>query len=198
MHKNPELSNMAKILAQELKGQGFELKHTRALELVAKMHGARNLHVHQAELGKESPTLEPSSVSSVLLKDSSLAGDDVSAQRPNARQLSFQADVGVFSDSITVDLQLPFLAGDALDASDQLSLTVSVENGRPCVHIGNDRNSDSVLQVIGCEGGLYLSPTSSSFSIRTGFPQEPSLKEVFEECRSKGMGHYDAFIQNPN
>lgn len=195
MYKNPELSSMAKILAQELKGQGFELKHTQALELVAKMHGARNLHVHHAELDKVVEADEPSPVRTLVLQDSSLAGDVVTS---GARQLAFQADVGIHSDSITVDVQLPGLVGDALDASDQLSLTVSVENGRPSVHIGNDRNSDSVLQVIGCEGGLYLSPTSSAFSIRTGIPKEDSLNAIFEGFRSKGMGHTDAFIPNPN
>jgi hypothetical protein len=198
MHKNPELSSMAKILSQELKGQGFELKHTQALELVAKMHGARNLHVHQSELAKETDIRKTSPVLSVVLKDSGLTRGFANTQARGESSPAFQADVGVYGDAITVDLQLPGLTGCALEASDQLSMTVSVENGRPCVYLGNDRNSDSVLQVIGCEGGLYLSPTSSSISIRTGFPQEPSLKAIFEDFRSCGTGYNDSFISNPN
>ena len=47
-YKKPESSAQAKILARELKALGVELKHTQALELIAKLSGDKNLHVHQA------------------------------------------------------------------------------------------------------------------------------------------------------
>jgi len=201
MYKNPELSSMAKILAAELKDQGFELKHTKALELVAKMHGARTLHVHQAELAKVTPAVSAGYAHTAELRDSRLARGDAEGEVAEAHRRIFQADVAVHSDTITVDLQLPGLIGEALDRSDQLSLTVSVENGRPSVYLGNDRNSDTVLQVIGCEGGLYLAPVSSAYSVRTGLPAEQSLRAIQEEFVRDGTGHSrwnDAFISNPN
>lgn len=48
MYKTPELSQMAKVLAEELGEHGVQLKHAQAMSMVARMLGARTLQVAQA------------------------------------------------------------------------------------------------------------------------------------------------------
>lgn len=48
MYKNYELSTMAKALVKELKSMGVEVSHAKALEVSARVVGARTLHVQQA------------------------------------------------------------------------------------------------------------------------------------------------------
>lgn len=52
MYTQPEVSRMAKLLARELAKHGVKLKHTQAMELIAKVQGDRNLAVHQARSRK--------------------------------------------------------------------------------------------------------------------------------------------------
>ncbi len=49
MYKSPELSARAKLLRTELAARGLSLGHAHALEVLAKLEGARNLHVAQAQ-----------------------------------------------------------------------------------------------------------------------------------------------------
>ncbi|MNR71819.1 hypothetical protein D3C71_24970 [compost metagenome] len=48
MYKNPELTCQARILARELSSLGVEMSHAKSLEMLARIQGARTLHVLQA------------------------------------------------------------------------------------------------------------------------------------------------------
>lgn len=49
MYKNPELSNQAKRLREELKAAGLELSHAQSMEMMARVQGNRTLHVAHAK-----------------------------------------------------------------------------------------------------------------------------------------------------
>lgn len=58
MYKSPELSARAKLLRAELAARGVTLAHAHALDIVAKLEGARNLHVAQAQSVAARPSEE--------------------------------------------------------------------------------------------------------------------------------------------
>lgn len=58
MYTQPEVTRMAKALSRELGKLGVTLKHTQAMELVAKVEGSRSLAAHQAKTRGLKPDAE--------------------------------------------------------------------------------------------------------------------------------------------
>lgn len=200
MYKNPELSTMAKILARELKEQGLEMKHTKALELVAKMHGARNLHVHQAAAVEAAP-VTADYLQKGMLQDWEKLGGFPPERLTERQHREFEYSLAKHGSQLFIDVCLPHSDSAEIDGTDQLSLVVEVHKGRPSVMLTNERYGDQLLRVTGTAGGLYLEPESSTAYICTGVPSDESLLQIQEEARGPN-GTYsvmnNAFVSNSN
>lgn len=193
MYKNPELSSRARILARELKAMGVEIRHTQALDLLAKTEGARNLHVHQAVVA--SPE-EPTNVLEGKLYDWTEFDSDAKAAQTERQKQVFDAKVELFSDSLQVTLRLPCKEGESLEGTDQLSLSIEIDKGRPRVEVSNDVEGYPPLRITTSPGGLYLSPTTTDVRLCSGTPQDEDLQEIQSEAGHSSM--WDLFMENPN
>ncbi len=96
-----------------------------------------------------------------------LEGEDL-ADLPEHHRTAYALDIKRSGHQVYVDIAVPHQEPDELDGTDQMSLFIEVNNGRPCVHISNDRYGDQVLTVFATRDGLYLRPDSEDLTIRTG------------------------------
>ena len=194
MYKNPELSSKARVLARELKAMGLEVKHTQALELLAKTEGARTLHVHQAV--DPAPQAETTNVLEGKLYDWSEFDSSEAKTRSERQKQVFDAKVSLFADSLQVKVTLPRTEGQSLAGTDQLSLNIEIDKGRPCIELSNDVDGYPPLRITVSPGGLYLSPTTSDVRICSGTPDDEDLQEIQDAAGHSSM--WDLFMENPN
>lgn len=182
MRKSPKVSAMAKILARELANkQDTSLSHVQAMELVAKIHGYRNLH--EMQVAEEEGGTKPSDVLfEGRIQDWAVAegaSDDVTP----LQKREFQAKVSrMGSSQFVIDMCLPHKEVEDLDGTDQMTLFIEIDGGRPVVHISNDMyGGEQVLTVIGSKDGLYLRPDRTDSYIRTGVSSKEGLREISED-----------------
>lgn len=278
MYKTPELSQMAKILAEELGAHGVNLKHTQALVMVARMLGARTLQAAQASAEVQAgvraracalaqaarvmfDTLgrfedEPYGVISAIrhaLARGEHAGSRAveqamhelfgqadspvvsaayeahpvaalpelfdalierlaaplrhDAQRapeanetlyqgemldwrvgegsaleelPETHRARFEVRVQRSGQQMLLEIAHPHARPDDIEGTDQLSLWVEVNAGRPCVHLSNDIYGDMLLTVFATRDGLVLRPDESE-PMAAHAPQGTALAEFVRE-----------------
>lgn len=255
MYKTPELTQMAKVLAEELRARGVEMKHTQAMSTVARMLGARTLQVAQSSpeyatgvraraialeqasrlmfesLGRfenaydiigairagfaleeeqgsraveaamaelfqrpDSPAVSeafepyrldelPELFETMLrrLTQALLAGTDVQrtdqeilfrgpvqdwrvseglklSELPEHHRTQFEVKMERRGSQFVLDMAPFHNTPDEIAGTDQLSLWVEVNDGRPCVHISNDIYGDMALTIFATKDGLVLRP----------------------------------------
>jgi hypothetical protein len=272
MYKNPQLSDTAKRLRTELNNFGCTVTHAQALEIAARLEGARTLHVAQAKknagvkiasvakaqaqavmfeslgayvgrvdtLMAELDTLPHLTARDadelyrrifrrenpvVLRSSEDVRADDIpvefaklvqrlqdvlvaQAQAPQpqesdplyegpmldwrvledddapayCREQAYRVVVKRSGHQFYVDIAPPHESPEDLDGKPQLSLFIEVNNGLPCVHMGNHLFNDQVLTVFSTQDGLYLRPDANDLFIRTGVPGEelPGLQAQYE------------------
>ena len=193
MYKNPELSSKARILARELKAMGMDIKHTQALELLAKTEGARTLHVHQAT--DPAPQAGSSNVLEGKLYDWTEFESSEADTRTARQKQVFDASVTLFAESLQVKLTLPHTEGQSLAGTDQLSLSIEIDKGRPRIELSNDVDGYPPLRITVSPGGLYLSPTAD-VKLCSGIPDDEDLQEIQDEAGHSRM--WDLFMDSPN
>lgn len=274
MYTQPEVSRMAKLLARELAKHGVKLKHTQAMELIAKVQGDRNLAVHQARSRK--PQLNAGALAkehalSMMFASTGRYGTNAEAlfadieaafaleesrdvesavwhifgnagapklhahieamyrfdQLPGlfsqfsadalrlvdrtlfeARTLSASEPEVLFQGPMTdwriqegedpeelgakalrrfegrltrsgsqfyFDIALPHANPDDVTETDQLSLFIEINNGRPCVHVTSDLYGDQAVTIFGTERGTLLQFNTDN---RNFHPSDEFSKEV--------------------
>lgn len=297
MYTNPELSAQAKLLRAELQARGLTLTHAQTLEVFAKSHGARTLHVAQAKTARQgvnieqlatrqtaelmfetlgrfegqvdglldaisvgfaleasqgsraveaamhvlfeqpdspvvspafeglrvdelpaqfalvkqrllqtleavtgAPRSEPESPRDVYrgpMRDWRLQEGVDTAAVPAHHQTAFEVRVQREGHQLYIDIAPPHAQPDDVQGTDQLSLFIEVNEGRPCVHVSNDCYGDQVLTLFSTRDGLYLRPDSQDLSIRTGgLGADSALKQLEDDLQSGGRRspHNVAFI----
>lgn len=254
MQTQPEISRDAKALTAALKTLGVALKHTQAMEVVARMHGARNLATLQAgsrfkpdvaTLAREhaisqmfaatgrygldvdvlfgeieaayrlessrdteqalfhvfetvgAPVLLPHirdtyrvdqlqevfarffSDAARLVERTLVDTKALAAKAPDLLYRGYMEDWRIqegtpaeeleeeaqrrFDVKLTrsgsqfyMDIALPHASPEDLEGTDQLTLMVEVNEGKPCVHLSNQMYGDCALTVFGAGKGLYV------------------------------------------
>lgn len=277
MYKTPELTQMAKVLAQEMTERGVTLKHTQAMATVARMLGARTLQVAQGNpdfsagvraralaieqaarvmfdtLGRfegnpyavlaairagfalettqgsraveqamhklfeqpDSPVVSEAYATHAVnelpalfdalaerLAASLLAGRNRKRsdsevlhhgsmfdyrvgegarldELPEGHRSQFEVKVQRHGQQLVLDVALPHVNPDDLAGTDQLSLWVEINEGRPCVHVSNDLYGDMVLSLFATRDGLVVRPDESR--IASDPPPNTALAEFVEE-----------------
>jgi hypothetical protein len=290
MYKTPELTQMAKVLAEELAGRGVQLKHTQAMSTVARMLGARTLQVAQSSpniaagvrtraiaiaqaarvmfetLGRfegdpyavlaairagfaleeahgsrsvehamhelfgqaDSPVVsEAYSVHTLddlpalfdtlveRLADSLLAGQKPKqgdcevlyrgfmrdyrfdegialAEIPESHRTQFEVKVQRRGAHVLLDITQPHLTPEEVAGTDQMSLWVEINEGRPCAHVSNDVYGDSVLSLFATKDGVVVRPDEAQV---TSYPPRPNtaLAEFVDEQYGKPGTGSDAW-----
>jgi len=255
MYTQPEVSRMAKLLARELAKQGVKLKHTQAMEMVAKMQGDRNLAVHQSRSRKpqldagslakehalsmlfvttgryganadalfadidaafaleESRDVESAvwhifggagapklhrhveamyrfdqlhelfmrfSADALRLVDRTMfeartmtardpevlfqgpmadwrlqEGEDPAALDDNALR-RFEGRLTRSGSQFYFDIAMPHASPDEVEGTDQLSLFIEINNGKPCVHVTSDLYGDQAVTIFGSDRGTVV------------------------------------------
>lgn len=274
MYTQPEVSRMAKALAKEFAKHNIKLTHGQAMELVARLHGSRNLATHQARArskapdaaalardhavslmfvttgryganvenffdelehahalqdptdrqraldcvfdGRDGPVLrkhvrdeasladlrhafERSVAESLRLVDRTLfeartlasgspevlfqgplvdwrvqEGTPLEELPPEA-QRRFEGRVARSGSQLYVDISLPHGAPEDIDGTDQLSLFIEINEGKPCVHVTNHLYGDQALTLFGSAEGVYLrfdTQTGQDFQPGSAFARE--------------------------
>lgn len=107
-----------------------------------------------------------------------MEGEDL-AELPESHRTRYELDIKRSGHQVYVDIAVPHASPDELEGTDQMSLFIEVNNGRPCVHISNDRYGDQVLTVLATRDGLYLRPDSTDLHICMGAcPDDTALAAV--------------------
>lgn len=158
MNQHPEATRTARSLARALKTLGIDIKHTQALEVLARMDGARNLATWQArdEQAEDASKARPlEGIYAAALQDWQVGEVDDAELSPEQRR-TFGVRVERTPASLLIDLALPHCDVDELEGTDQLTLMVEVNNGKPCVHIAAGVTADTGLSVFGTAEGLQV------------------------------------------
>ncbi len=109
------------------------------------------------------------------------------SELPAHQRTAFEVEVARNACQLYVDISLPHSSPEELEGTAQMSLFIEVNEGRPCVHLTNDRYGDQVLTVFATADGLYLRPDSEELSIRTGAPNEGSELRQLEDDLQVGF-----------
>lgn len=201
MYKNPELSAMAKTMVDELKAEGIDIKYTKALNIAAKMMGARNLHVYQADTANQNVRQEDGVLFEGSIQDWNYDEAKEDGFKNPLQERTFHAKVQKNGSQFNVDISLPHNKPEEIDDTDQLSLFIEIHEGRPRVLITNQMYGDQVLSVYGLAGGLLLEPQTWHEYIMSGIPSESSLLQMYQEEQSKGPAGSTRnwmFMEKPN
>lgn len=106
---------------------------------------------------------------------------------PEEHRTPYEVDIQREGYQLYVDVSLAHEEPSELEGTDQLSLFIEVNDGRPCVHISNDRYGDQVLTVFATKDGLYLRPEGSDLTIRREALQADSELAKLREEQGQGM-----------
>ncbi len=107
------------------------------------------------------------------------------AELPAHQRTRYDVRVNRSGHQLYVDIAVPHQTPEDLDGTDQLSLFIEVNEGRPCVHLTNSRYGDQVLTVFAVRDGLYLRPDASDLAIRTGACREGSALAAVQQEEAK-------------
>jgi len=192
MYTNQELSAMARNLKTLLADKGLALSHSQTLELLARAQGDRNLHVTQAREREQTPVAgidaNPSGSQAVFateLADWRIAsGDDL----PDAHRTPYRVSVKHQGPQVFIDV-ISAHKRDIDDSHPELSIGIEINDGLPCLHIGNDVHGDTLLTLYGTRSGLFAAYDDSTL----GSP--PRLAEL-AGAQDKFEGTPTAFISS--
>lgn len=288
MHKTPELSQMAKVLAEELGERGVQLKHTQAMSMVARMLGARTLQVAQAHseysagvraravalaqasrlmfasLGRfengydviaairagfaladehgsravetamaqlferaDSPVVSEAfapyrldelpqlfetmveRLAATLRPDAPAAPGQVETlycgemldwrvsegtkpgELPEGHRGRFEVKVQRHGQQFLLEIARAHVRPEDIEGTDQLSLWVEINEGRPCVHLTNEVYGDMLLSVFATRDGLVLRPDEGE-PILARSPRDTALAEFVAEQYGASARHREA------
>lgn len=117
------------------------------------------------------------------------------AELPASQRTLYDVRVNRSGHQLYVDIAVPHQTPEDLEGTDQLSLFIEVNDGKPCVHLTNDRYGDQALTIFSVRDGLYLRPDAANLAIRTGACREGSaLALVQQEQAQQAPTMNHAFI----
>lgn len=101
---------------------------------------------------------------------------------PAHHRTAFEARVERSGHQLFVDISVPHSSPEQVVGTDQLTLFIEINEGRPCVHITNDRYGDQVMSVYATKDGLLIRPASTDQWVRTGVAEEgTALRQLHDE-----------------
>lgn len=147
------------------------------------------------ELAKEAQVADPDDAAKWLfrglVRDWRVvqAPEDIQEKDTEPFDVTVQLDAN--RQQLYVDFQRPGLHIDDLDDTVQATLFIEVNQGVPCVHLGNSIFGDQVLSVFFTEDGLYLRPERASDGpiVRGVNPRDLRLLDLHETLNAPFPAH---------